>query len=661
MKKLLLTTLSIAIAGTMSFAQTNLDLEAWTGIEADGWGSLNTFTLFGAPQTLFQETTSPAGGLSSAKIKTAYWAGATGAGAASDTVGGIFSMGTAVPGLADLGVPATFSITSMDFMYKAYPGPGDTAAIVVQFTHWDDVLNMQMLDAIGLFKMGDTVNTWTQGTIYMIPTSASTPDTMLVMCSSSGGSIGAALALPYVDTVGANGSEFYLDDFVFNGVCDFPTANFTSMVTGMDGSFTDGSMGGTIFSENFDSYTSGDFAAVESPYITTWSNAPGTTEDAFVDSMYSNSASNSVHVTGSITDLFIPFATDVTTGTYIYNMQMYIASGVGGYFNLQQSNVIGTGWMMEAYMGGTGIGEIAVGSAPIDTFSFSNDAWTDISVKVNLDIDTAWISIDGSMVHSFQFSSATGTASWGGVNLYAAAPAPYSCDYYVDDIWFGTPVTYAWDFGDGNSSTDQNTSNTYAAFGTYNVCLTVTDLCGSSSYCEDVTIVDTTVAPCTDPVASFTSSVAGYTASLTDGSTTTGTTTYAWDFGDSQSSTDQNPSNTYAAAGTYTITMIVMDSCGTDTASGSVTIADTTGILSPELAMIKVYPNPASVSVTIETGNFGGTMDVELYDVIGKVMRIEENIPAGKYMLEKGELKNGLYLLKIRTENGELVKRIVFE
>jgi hypothetical protein len=107
--------------------------------------------------------------------------------------------------------------------------------------------------------------------------------------------------------------------------------------------------------------------------------------------------------------------------------------------------------------------------------------------------------------------------------------------------------------------------------------------------------------------------------------------------------------------------MIVMDSCGTDTASGSVTIADTTGILNPELAMIKIYPNPASVSVTIETGDFGGTMDVELYDVIGKTMRIEENIPAGKYMLEKGELKNGLYLLKIRTENGELVKRIIFE
>jgi PKD repeat protein len=673
MKKILLTTLTFAMAATMgSFAQTNLDLEAWSGIEADGWGSLNTYTLFGAPQTLFQDTTNPGEGLSSAKIKTGYWAGATGAGAASDTVGGIFSMGTAVPGLAPLGVQATFSITSIDFLYKAFPGPGDTAAILVQFTHWDEATNMTMTDAIGIFKAGDTVSTWTSGTIYMIPLSASTPDTMVFMCSSSGGSIGAAMSLPYVDGAGANGSEFYVDAFVFNGVCDFPMANFTSMVTGMDGSFTDGSMAGTIFSENFDAYNDGEYAAMMSPYLSTWSAAPGTGEDAFISSNYAMSGANSMNINGPAgggsTDIWIPFASDLTSGTYTYSMNMYIPSGFGAYFNLQQSTVIAAGWMLDVFFDGSGLGEIYGGSGTATPFTFTNDAWTSVSVTVNLDIDTAWVYIDGSMVHSYLFSSGYDgggtTKSWGGVNLYSLAgpsSGPGACDYYVDDIWFGAPAAYAWDFNDGNSSTDQNPSNTYAAFGTYNVCLTVTDMCGSSTYCEDVTIVDTTVAPCNDPVGSFTSSVTGYTASLADGSTTTGTATYAWDFGDGQSSTDQNPSNTYAAAGTYTITMIVMDSCGTDTASGDVTIADTTGILSPELATIKIYPNPASVSVTIETGDFGGTMDVELYDVIGKVMRIEENIPAGIYKLERGELKNGLYLLKVRTENGELLRRIIFE
>ncbi|MFC2141004.1 PKD domain-containing protein, partial [Acidobacteriota bacterium] len=41
----------------------------------------------------------------------------------------------------------------------------------------------------------------------------------------------------------------------------------------------------------------------------------------------------------------------------------------------------------------------------------------------------------------------------------------------------GTIVSWLWDFGDGNTSTQQNPSHTYAADGTYTVTLTVTDDC----------------------------------------------------------------------------------------------------------------------------------------------------------------------------------------
>jgi PKD repeat protein len=47
---------------------------------------------------------------------------------------------------------------------------------------------------------------------------------------------------------------------------------------------------------------------------------------------------------------------------------------------------------------------------------------------------------------------------------------------------------YTWDFGDGNSGTGMMTSHTYAAGGTYTVCLTVEDtVCGSiDSVCQTV-------------------------------------------------------------------------------------------------------------------------------------------------------------------------------
>ena len=72
MKKLLFTFVIGAFLASGSIAQTNLDLESWTGNECDGWGSLNAFTFLGAPQTLFQETADPGEGANSAKIESGF-------------------------------------------------------------------------------------------------------------------------------------------------------------------------------------------------------------------------------------------------------------------------------------------------------------------------------------------------------------------------------------------------------------------------------------------------------------------------------------------------------------------------------------------------------------------------------------------------------------
>jgi len=73
------------------------------------------------------------------------------------------------------------------------------------------------------------------------------------------------------------------------------------------------------------------------------------------------------------------------------------------------------------------------------------------------------------------------------------------------------------------------------------------------------------------PVASFTFSTVSLTANFT--STSTGAASYLWDFGDSNTSTDQNPVHTYAAAGTYTVTLTVFNICGSNTTTQTVTIA----------------------------------------------------------------------------------------
>ncbi|MCB0610371.1 MAG: PKD domain-containing protein, partial [Lewinella sp.] len=56
------------------------------------------------------------------------------------------------------------------------------------------------------------------------------------------------------------------------------------------------------------------------------------------------------------------------------------------------------------------------------------------------------------------------------------------------DTSTGGPTIWFWDFGDGETSLDQNPSHTYGTEGTYMVCLDVIGDCGSDQYCENVIV-----------------------------------------------------------------------------------------------------------------------------------------------------------------------------
>lgn len=120
-------------------------------------------------------------------------------------------------------------------------------------------------------------------------------------------------------------------------------------------------------------------------------------------------------------------------------------------------------------------------------------------------------------------------------------------------------LTYLWDFGDGGISAQSNPTHTYATAGSYNVSLTVTD---QLSKCSTTITKQTEVfalpksnfaatAVCLGNPVIFTNNSAGNNLS------------YVWDFGDGSTSTDFEPSHSYANDGFYIVKLKVksIDNC----------------------------------------------------------------------------------------------------
>ncbi len=135
----------------------------------------------------------------------------------------------------------------------------------------------------------------------------------------------------------------------------------------------------------------------------------------------------------------------------------------------------------------------------------------------------------------------------------------------------GESVTYAWDFGDGDSGSGANTSHTYAATGTYTAVVTATNAANSQSASTVVQVDEliTGLAATNDGPTAL-GSATQLTATITTGSNIS----YAWDFGDGNSGSGANPSHTYGLTGTYTAVVTATNSLGQQTASTQVQVEE---------------------------------------------------------------------------------------
>ncbi len=254
---------------------------------------------------------------------------------------------------------------------------------------------------------------------------------------------------------------------------------------------------------------------------------------------------------------------------------------------------------------------ITVGSTPVIAFSANK---TDVSVNESISFTdqsannpTSWVwdfgdgntSIQQNPSHSYTTTglynvTLTATNSYGSntevktnyitvgstpVIAFSANKTDVSVNESISftDQSANNPTSWAWDFGDGNTSTQQNPSHSYTTSGLYNVTLTATNNYGSNTETK-VNYITVGSAPIVAFSASKTDVDVNESISFTDQSTNN-PTSWAWDFGDGITSTQQNPSHSYTSQGTYSVSLTATNSYGSNsqTRANYITVNETSG------------------------------------------------------------------------------------
>jgi len=154
------------------------------------------------------------------------------------------------------------------------------------------------------------------------------------------------------------------------------------------------------------------------------------------------------------------------------------------------------------------------------------------------------------------------------------------------------------------------------------------------------------------PVAAFAYNAAGNSVAFDNQSNFN--LSNSWDFGDGSTSTLLAPVHVYSQPGTYSVTLIVQNACGSDTLTMNVSTG-TIGIAEYNGPLVAIYPNPnnGEFMLKISALQQKGDLTLNIMDLGGKVLHSENILVSSQNYEEKfgtKELSSGVYVLEIIGE-----------
>ena len=239
--------------------------------------------------------------------------------------------------------------------------------------------------------------------------------------------------------------------------------------------------------------------------------------------------------------------------------------------------------------------------------------------------------------------------------------------WYKGDVRVGVPNQIAGANSQTYTPTNFTTSFSLTTFST------------SGPQCDDTSIV---ILIDTNCLAYFrpTQITPGQVVLVDSSYGTGGGMRFIWNFGDGNTAFVEYPTHSYSTAGSYQVTLSIMDSLSgcTNFYHDTITV-DSAGILragfgltvinansvgveeNSNLANFKLYPNPASDFVTIQFEETQLTNVIQLIDISGKLVYTE--IITGKEFvtINTQAFEAGVYIVRMRNELGQNNKRLVIK
>ncbi len=302
------------------------------------------------------------------------------------------------------------------------------------------------------------------------------------------------------------------------------------------------------------------------------------------------------------------------------------------------------------YLWEFGDGETSEEAEPTHTYAM-NGTYVVTLTAINpcsSSIATMEVEVDGIAVPSAAFS----------VNAQSGC-APFEVSFTDESLNSPTAWTWLFEGGEPATSNEQNPVVTYNTPGTYDVTLSVSNAIGNNVVNRtEVVIVSA------EPTASFTLDESAGFVIFTNSSERG--EAYAWDFGDGDTSDEENPVHDYAEPGIYTISLTTINECGSVTETieievlGVNAVQDLSGVTS-----FNLFPNPTAGKFTmLLEGEGRGNVTVSFLNVLGQELQSYQVDYRAGYLNQQFDLTrfgSGVYFARLQIDGQAEYHKFIIE